>query len=216
MKPIRLILSLSISVLAAQAFAQQSPAPVPQPPYVAPMPKSAHWIIALKLEKPEAAATPAKPQATPQPIPTTIETIKTGDTKAVVLSYADGKSQRFDKAGPYFLTSSASRAEVFIPHPGVPPYPFCTDGFLFFEKVDPTWFKDVVKIGTVDCFHYQNGSDQRWIAVDSMLPVAATSGGIIAQYQFQPTPTSPIVLPPDEQAALDKEIKAYKAYQSVR
>ena len=213
MKPIRLILLISITVLAARTFAEPSPVPTPQPPCVAPVPKSAHWTITLKSE---VAVTPGKSQPAPQPMPTTIEIIKTGDTRQVTLSYSDGTSQRFDQAGPYFLTGSASRTELFIPRSGAPSYPFYTDGFLFFERVSPSWFKDVVKIEGVDCFHYQNGSAQLWIAVDSMLPVAAVSGGIIAQYQFQPTPGSSIILPLDEQAALDKEIKAYKAYQTVR
>ena len=221
MKTIRLIFSILIPMLSTgtmRTFAQQLPTPIPKPPYVAPVPGYGHWTVELISE---AAATPATVPGNPtvaplQRTPTTIDTIRTGDLKRVTLSYSTGASQQFDQAGIYFLTSSASRVEIFVPHPGDSPYPFYTDGFLFFEKLSPSWFRDVVKIGSVDCFHYQNGSTQLWVAVDSMLPVAARSGGITARYQFQQTPTSPIVLPPDEEAVLEREIKAYKAYQSVR
>ena len=221
MKTIRLIFSILIPMLSAgtmRTFAQQTPVPIPKAPYVAPVPSYGHWTMELISE---AAATPAtvpgSPAVTSRPrIPTTIETIRTGDLKRVIITYSTGVPQQFDQAGPYFLTSSGSRADLFIPHRGEDPYPYYTKGFLFFETISPSWFKDVVKIGGVDCFHYENGSTQLWVAVDSMLPVAARSGGITARYQFQPTPTSPIVLPPDEEAVLDREIKAYKAYQSLR
>ena len=221
MKTIRLIFSILIPMLSAgtmRTFAQQSPVPTPKSPYVAPVPSYGHWTVELKSEAAAPPATaPGNPTPTSQPgIPTTIETIRTGDLKRVILTYSTGASRQFDQAGPYFLTSSGSRADLFIPHRGEDPYPFYTKGFLFFETISPSWFRDVVKIGGVDCFHYENGSTQLWVSVDSMLPVAAKSEGITAHYQFQPAPGSPIVLPPDEKAVLEKEMNAQKASQSVR
>jgi len=203
-----------------RTFAQQSPVPTPKSPYVAPVPSYGHWTVELKSEAAAPPATaPGNPTPTSQPgIPTTIETIRTGDLKRVILSYSTGASQQFDQTGIYFLTSDASGSgtKLFIPHPDVPPYPFYTNGFLFFETLNPSWFRDIVKMGGINCFHYQNGSTQLWVAVDSMLPVAAKSEGITAHYQFQPAPGSPIVLPPDEKAVLEKEMNAQKASQSVR
>ena len=200
--------------------AQPPPALVPKPPYVAPVPIYGHWTVVLESEP---ATSPAghhhaRPKVESQQIPTTIDTIRTGDLKRVILSYSTGASQQFDQTGIYFLTSDASGSgtKLFIPHPDVPPYPFYTNGFLFFETLNPSWFRDIVKMGGINCFHYQNGSTQLWVAVDSMLPVAAKSEGITAHYQFQPAPGSPIVLPPDEKAVLEKEMNAQKASQSVR
>jgi hypothetical protein len=218
MKVIRFLLLILIPLASgATVAAEPTPAPTPMPPYVAPVPGAAHWIVTLKSK---AAASPvgpsARPEAGPQRAPSTIETIKTGDTKEVTLSYDDGTSQRFDQVGFYFMTGSGSKTELFISNTVHPPYQFYTKGFLFFDTLDPSWFRGITKVGTVDCFYYNSGAVELWVAIDSMLPVAAKSGGILASFSFLPAPTSPIALPPNEQALLDRQIKAYNTFQSVR
>ncbi|XHR27169.1 MAG: hypothetical protein ACFUZC_14580 [Chthoniobacteraceae bacterium] len=179
---------------------------MPKPPYVAPLPQNGHWTITLN----------SVAQTDKERVPATIDTIKTGETKQVTLLYKDGTSQRFNHAGGYIFTQSSKGVEIFTKLPGIPAYPCYTDGFVFVENIGPAVFKDMAKISGTECFHYQTGSSDVWIAVDSMLPVAARSGNLTAYYQFQPPPTAPIALPPEEAAILRKWEKAYNAFGAMR
>jgi len=197
-----------------QTWAQQ---PAPKAPYVAPIPASGHWTIQLKSSEsaPSVAAHTGKGNQSDNR-PVLIDTLKSGLIKRTTVGFKDGTSQCFDQSGPYFFQPASAGSYPYIPPPEEAPYPFYSEGFLFFENVSPSWFKNVLKVGGIDCFHYQNGSRELWIAVDSMLPVAAKSGDIVALYQFHPAPNPPVTLTPEEQAAFDHVQKVKKAFESIR
>jgi hypothetical protein len=206
---------IALSAGASLSLAQQDGKPVPRPPYVAAIPVNGHWSVTLDASDPQAPAGTKAPLAD-EHVPTSIDTIKVGNTKRVTLFFKDGTSRRFDQVDGYFLTASPAGAKLFVPMDASPPYPFYTDGFLFVDHVNPSTFKGVVTCKGVDCFHYQDGSLDIWIAVDSMLPVAAESGKVTAYFQFMAPPDAPITLPADEELILQKEIGAYNKFRAVR
>ncbi len=187
--------------------AQESALPVPKPPYVAPIPDNARWVVTL--EMPGASSTQSE-------LPTSIETIKTGSTKRVTLFLKGGSSQRFDQKGEYLLTNTPSGPQISKYIPLLPPYPFYTEGFLFVENVVPANFKGVVKLKGVECFYYASGNTSVWIAAESMLPVAARHEGVLAYFQFLPAPTQPLTLSPEVVAQLEKYEAAANAFRAMR
>jgi hypothetical protein len=200
------ILALWLVFWLPAVRAQEPALPVPKPPYVAPIPDDARWVVTMEAT----AGTSA------QTFPTAIETIKTGGLKRVTLFFKGGTSQRFDQKGEYLLTTTPAGPQISKYIPLLPPYPFYTNGFLFVENIGPANFKGVVKIKDVNCFYYSNGNTSIWIAVDSMLPVAARQDGVLAHFQFLPAPTQPLTLPQEEAAQLEKYEAAANAFHAMR
>lgn len=193
--------------LIPPARAQEPASPLPKPPYVAPIPDNARWVVTLETP----GATPTQTEN-----PVAIETIKTGKTKRVTLFFKSGTSQRFDQLGDYLLTTTPAGPQISKYIPLFPPYPFYTDGFLFVENVVPANFKGMVKFKGVDCFYYGSGNTSVWIAVDTQLPVAARQEGVLALFQFLPAPSQPLALPPEEAAQLEKYEAAANAFRAMR
>ncbi|XHR27095.1 MAG: hypothetical protein ACFUZC_14200 [Chthoniobacteraceae bacterium] len=206
MNALRLIaLWLVFSLPAIRA--QEPVPPAPKPPYVAPVPVNARWVVTLE--------TPGGLSAQTE-LPTAIETIKTGGVKRVTLFFKSGPSQRFDQMGDYLLTTTPAGPQISKAIPLFPPYPFYTDGYLFVENVVPAHFKGVVKLKGVDCFYYGTGNSSVWISVDTQLPVAARQEGVLAYFQFLPAPSQPLTLPPEEAAQLEKYEAAANAFRAMR
>jgi hypothetical protein len=174
------------------------------------------------------AAAPVPGQSVPLPPtqgldkPTVLDIIRTGDIRRATLFFANQPSEEInEKDGTFFvptgqgilMTRAVSQAL------GEGPYPFYSPGFLFADwlgRGGPSSFKDVAVYNQARCFHYQEGGDEAWIDVDTMLPVAMKHDGIEADYQFQSPPTSPLQLPPEEATALQKTEDAYKAVNATR
>jgi hypothetical protein len=209
-------------VVISRAFAQ-SDNPVPKSPYIAPASDYGHWTIKMKYPAPPSV--PGQPAQTPAlgaDKPIGIDTIGTGNVRRITLSFAGEPSEEiYEKDGTFFIPTGRgilmTRAASEVPGEG--PYPFYSPGFLFAGWVcrnGLSSFKDVVTYNEARCFHYQEGGDEAWIDVNTMLPVATKQDGIEADYQFMAPPTSPLQLPPDEASALQKTVDAYKAVNATR
>jgi hypothetical protein len=223
-------------VFSPATFAQ-SETPVPRPPYIAPVPSYAHWTIKIQPSSSPGSTPSAQPTRDTTFLPLMIDTVKTGDTKQVTLSYAGQPPEEInEKDGIVFLPTPKGTLMVHEPPANLPtapgsspldaadpelegPYPLYSPGFLFARWLASgasSSFKDVVIYNQVRCFHYQNGGDEAWIDVATMLPVALRHDGIEADYQFLAPPTSPLQLPPDEAVSLQQTEDAAKAFNSVR
>jgi len=215
----------------------QGETPVPKPPYVAPVPSYAHWTIRIQPASSPASPQSASPTRDTTSLPLMIDTVKTGGVKQVTLSYAGLPPEQInEKDGIIFLPTPKGTVMVHdsggvvpngsgssTPDPVDPemtgPYPLYSPGFLFADWLGgkgSSSFKNVVLYNQVRCFHYQDGGDEAWIDVDTMLPVATKHEGIEVDFQFLAAPTSPLQLPPEEAASLQKTEDASKAFNSVR
>lgn len=67
-------------------------------------------------------------------------------------------------------------------------------------------------------FHYQGGSTEAWISVDTKLPIGADQiGSVKTTYQYLPTPDADaIVLTPEEQKILQNQKRAENIYKALR
>ena len=220
MRPLCFLTPILILCAGVVASPEQCREPLtPRPPYIAPVPGYGHWVVTLIYSWVDGSrlALPDKSKAgTAEQIPRAIDIVKTDKTKRVTLSFKDGTSHRIDQVNGYILTISNTGPQIFTASPDMPPYPFYTEGFLFVENVGPATFSGMVSIKGKECFHYQDGTSEAWIDIDSMLPVAARKNGYTVFFQFLEPPTAPIVLTSDEAAVLERQEKAHSAAQSMR
>jgi hypothetical protein len=246
MKPIffAILIGLNLMIGLDMTRAQADEKPVPQAPYLAPVPDYGHWRVTFKYDpsKPApgasgataatppaaptaaavspAPATPAAPAApsTPDGSPTAIETIKTGDLRGVTLTFADGKSQQFTCQGDWVLRSTPKGPQLGIATPTAHPYIYYTTGFILLDgaTINMSTFKEAAKHNGVMAFHYKSGDVDVWIDPDSMLPLAAKQNGVEGSYEFLTPPPRPFDIPKDQESLLQKEMEAYKSTKSMR
>jgi len=248
MKPIFFTIIMVLGLTAGQerVWAQVDEKPVPKPPYLAPVPDYGHWTVTFKYENAPVSATSstgdstsptaAKPAVTtaaavapvattaptataaPDGFPTVIDTIKTGDLRGVVLTFANGTSRQFTCQGDWVLTSTSKGAQVGIVNSSWAPYVYYTTGFILLDgvKIDLSTFKETAKHNGVLAFHYKSGDADAWIDIDSMLPLAVKRSGVEVSYQFLNPPPRPFPIPQDQESLLQKEQAAYQSTKSMR
>jgi hypothetical protein len=175
----------------------------PKPPYMASVPNSAHWVVTMKSPHGESE----------QPI--TIDIVKTRDIKRLTISYNTGKTKVIYAVRGCHLTETAKGPELIDIDQNNVLYPFLSDEFAFIGQLRADQFKDVVKINGADCFHFQKGASEVWVAADSKLPVAAREGGAMAYFQFFPPSEAPVTLPPAESAFLQQHENACNAFRGM-
>ncbi|MDD5350113.1 MAG: hypothetical protein PHQ12_07865 [Chthoniobacteraceae bacterium] len=164
-----------------------------------------------------ASAKPA-PATPPDGFPTIIDTIKTGDLRAVILTFASGTTQQFTCQGDWVLASTPKGSQLSIASPSRSPYIFYTPGFVLLDGVtiNPSTFKEEAIHNGVHAFHYRSGDVDAWIDIASMLPLSVKQPGVEATYQHLPAPARPFVIPPDQAALLLKEQEADKKVRALR
>jgi hypothetical protein len=233
MKQAKLLLLAGLGALLhfGALQAQEDINPVPQPPYLAPVPDYGHWVItfkfaseaAAKAAAPTAPGTPADAAAAPVLPLTRADIIKTGDMRLVTLSTGNGPPRIYYQRGDWIVTinpQNEQQAQVLVPTPFHLPYPFYTEGFMLMDGMvlNASNFKGVEKYNGKSVYHYQPEGGEVWIAPGTMLPVAvkSTSEGLIAEYQFLPPPPAPFTIPHGQNSVLDKAQKSYKAVQAMR
>jgi hypothetical protein len=230
MNPIFVILTvlvLTVGVAPVPAQTAEKP-PMPQAPYLAPVPDYGHWVVAFKYESASAApaadgdgdaATPApKPPAAPDGFPVTLDTIKTGELKGIVLTFADGTSKQFTCQGDWVLTSSPKGPQLSVASSSQRPFVYYSPGFVMLDGVtiNLSNFKGYLMYKGTPAFHYQVGELEVWIDINSMLPLAVKNGGVEAAFQFLAPPPKPFVIPQEQADLLKKEQDADKKARALR
>jgi len=213
--------AITLSPLAGQA---QEEGAKPQPPLalVAPVPENAAWKIVLTYQNPDGdgAAAPDKPYAPPG-YPTKIETVKTGDAFQFTVTYPDGRVERYDQLGNCIVTPGPGGPKLSVADPEQAPFVAYSIDFFLVDWVRAAG--EAARNGTVlrdgiRCYHYQDEAGREaWIDAETLLPVSATDGQHTeASFEFQPSPSAPLVFPPEELAAIAKYQRILKAFNSVR
>ena len=219
MKPLLLLL---IAGLISPLFAEEEASPEPKAPFLAAVPDYGHWVVTFKYT-PDTATAPvetdkAKPPAAPEGFPTSIDTIKTGDLRGVVLTFADGSTKQFTCQGEWVLASTSKGPQLSIATSTLPPYVYYTTGFVFLDgvTVGPTTYRGLAKHNGKRAFHYKSENVDVWIEPGTMLPLAAEQNGVEITYQFLPPPPRPFVVPKDQAELLQKQQEAYKKVRALR
>jgi hypothetical protein len=214
------------------ALAQADEKPVPKPPYIAPVPDYGHWTVTFKYFDIPANAAPGAssgsgtitPQLPNAPItpddasPVSIDTIKTGGLRGIVLTFANGKSKQFTCQGNWVLISTDKGPQLGMANPTSSPFKFYTTGFILLDrvKIDPSTFRETAKHNGVLAFHYISGEVEVWINPASMLPLAVKQPGVEASYQFLNPPPRPFPIPKDQESLMQKEEQADQNTRSMR
>lgn len=215
-----IIIGVASVIAGGMAMAQEDVKPAPSKPYLAPVPDYGHWTVTLKYDQPASdhADHTAKPPPPPDGYPATIDTIKTGDLRGIVITLGDGTTRQFSCQGDWILDSSSKGAQLSIATAKQQPYVFYTKAFVLLDGVtiDPSTFKETAKHNGKFAFHYTSGDTDVWIDVKSMLPVTVKKQGTEADYQFLPAPPHPFAIPKDQAALLQKEQAAFDKTRSMR
>jgi hypothetical protein len=213
-------LSLVASLRTVHAQSDEKPAPKPKAPFLAEVPDYGHWTVTFKYEGAASsdATGSAKPPAVPDGSPMVIDTIKTGELRGVVLTFADGKSKQFTCQGDWVLASTEKGPQLSIATPMQHPYIYYTPGFVLLDgvKLNLSDFKETDLHNGMPAFHYKTGDTDVWIDQDTMLPLGVKKPGVEVAYQFLPAPPKPFDIPKDQAALLKKEQQDYKAVRSMR
>jgi hypothetical protein len=205
---LKILATLIIVVGAGPAWAQQ---PAPKAPYIAPVPSNAHWVVTIK---PPGSEKQVSSEVAREVV--SVDTVKTGATRQVTLTFSDNTTERFDHAGGYILTATPQGPQLIAAVENPPSYPFYSDGFLYSGGVSPESFVGVETFQGVECFHYRTEVNDVWISTETMLPVASKADGTMAYFQFLSAPTVPLALSPEKLALLERQERAYKAFRDLR
>lgn len=211
-------LSASLAIFCALLPSAQAQAPTPFPPptapHVAALPANLHWVVTFSDAK---RGNPAPPAQTPGAALqlTEVETVKVDKVERQTLSWSNGsKTTEFFVQGHRLYQDPASkRVSVFGAASGSSAgneEVFPTSGWYGTSWIDGKNYKDVVKLGEANAYHYAEGerppsgeSETRlppreaWIDVATKMPLAVRSDAGVARYKYLPPPGAPITLPPE-------------------
>jgi hypothetical protein len=186
----------------------------PTPPYLAPVPERLHWIVNFSyIQK----AAPGTPPAPPPPTnPVTIETTKVGTTRRIVVKSSDGSTRQFDIIGKDCYTQLPALGLQALKLRDYVPFPYFDLGFSFTGCVNHASYRDYTTYQGIPVFHYQDGSTEAWISVETKLPIGADQiGSVKTTYQYLPAPDA-IILTPEEQKSLEMEKRAADIFKNLR
>jgi hypothetical protein len=215
-----ILFGLVLALMGSRLRAQETspPAPQPRPPFLASVPRNIHWIVSFSYISQGKNAATDLPLPPPEGYPVSIETTKVGKARHVLVKFADGSSHQYDFIAGWCLLEGPKGWELVNVGTDFLPYMFFDPGFLFTQCVSAGAYKDYTKYQGVPAFHYLDDSTEAWIAVDTMLPLAAQQLNFVkVSYHYLATPdSSAIVLTPEEQKLLQERKMADEAAQRLR
>jgi hypothetical protein len=184
----------------------------PTPPFVAPVPENAQWIITVSSATGAGAPAGAKLQE--------IRVVKTGITKHDTFVYSDGSTDETWYIGNKALMSDTFvKTNIYLTEFSSHDFTGAGDpvrslGFTGMDWLQSKFFDKIVAYQNVACYHYRlpsrSASVEAWVNVKSKQPVAYQINSMLYVYSFSPPPTTPLVLPPAYQAVWDKSLEIKK------
>jgi hypothetical protein len=203
------------AAFAPPAAAQSSsPATQPSPPYLASVPERLHWIVTFTYPTPSSPGAPSAPP--PADSPVSVEITKVGTTRRIVVKFTNGTTKQFDIIGTDCYTQLPSLGLQAIRMQDYVPYEYFDLGFPFTGSVKTSAYQGSTNYQGVPTFHYNDGSTEAWISVETRLPVGADLiGKVKTTYQYLPVPDV-VVLTPEEQNALATEKRAAEIFNKLR
>jgi hypothetical protein len=215
-----ILMGINLIAAVGRVQAQSEDKPLPHEPYLAAVPDYAHWTVTMKYETTafDSAARGDKPPVVPSGYPSVIDTIKTGDLRSVLITFADGTSKQFTCQGDWVLASTPKGPQLTVATPTTRPYVYYTRGFVLLDGVtiNASTYKDVATHNGRLTFYYKSGDTDAWIDIGSMLPLTVKKGGIEADYEYLHAPPRPFLIPADQASLLQKEQGAYQSTRSLR
>lgn len=213
---IALLLFGGVFPQALHAQETQEPPPRPQAPFIAPIPKEAHWRIILKYPGAESEAADQLPTEVKRTRISSIETEQSGGVRKVTAQYADGSQKVYHHLESYVFTRQGAvvRLRTLVKEP--PPYPGFAEGYLYIPKLEASMFQGLEKVEGRECFRYATPEADVWVDATTMLPVAARAADALAVFTILPPPAGAVNLPPEETALLKKQQRALSAFRAMR
>jgi len=195
--------------------ASESSNPKPTPPYLAPVPEKLRWIVNFTyVPKNAPGAAPAAPSPDS---PLSIDTMKVGNMRRVVVKYVNGTTQQYDIFGTdCYSQYPALGLQCRKIGEGYAPYPYFDVPFPYTGCVNAAAFKERTTYQGVPVFHYQDGSTEAWISAEMRLPVSADQTGFVkTTYQYLPPPD--VIEPtPEEQRSIQIQKRAEQTLRQLR
>jgi len=183
------------------------PIPAPTPPWVAPVPDHAHWIISVTYEGAKGgSATSSDPQLKQ------MEVRKTGNIKNDTMTYSNGTHEDYWYIGTHTLQpESFDNTKIIMDDFAADPNggkgsPIRSLGFTGFTWVNGNCFDKVVTYENEVCYHYVFTGEhgvEAWTNVKDKMPVAYCMDGILYVYTFETPPANQLALPPACQKIID-------------
>lgn len=225
-------IALACTILGAAVLHAASPGqhlesfPPPREPLVKPMDANASWTITTQ----EIPSTEKKETAPPQPrsLVTSIESIRTGELKRDLITYASGQKEEVWYIQGQALSAASSRPEKVVIQSfaaleegydqkeifRLVGNPVKSPGYPGFNWVDKRYYDAVTLFNkTIPAYHYVlrgkvDGQEivaaEAWIDAQTGLPLGYTADGALYVYRFGEPPASPAILPPAFAASLQK------------
>lgn len=200
--------------------------PPPRAPFVKPVAEKASWTITTQ----EIPSTEKKESAPPQPrsLVTSIESVRNGDLKRDLITYASGQKEEVWYVQGQALSAASSRPEKVVIQSfaaleegydqteifRLVGNPVKSPGYPGLNWVDKKYYDTVTLFNkTIPAYHYVlrgkvDGQDlvaaEAWIDAQTGLPLGYTSDGALYVYRFAEAPAELPGLPPAFAAALQK------------
>jgi len=187
--------------------------PPPAPPFVAPVPESADWVLTVK---PPAQPSPGgsaggHPEWRIQEVHSTVS----GNRKRDVITYGNGtKAERWFMDNLLFWKSAdgsviANNLSSNSADPAmVANTPSIGAGFFGTDWLKLPFYDGVVAVEKRPCYHFVHQNKEAWIDVKTKLPVACKLGGVVYLFAFNAPPSDGLILPPEFK-------KAWEDYQAM-
>lgn len=228
----KIAIPLACMILEAAVLNAASPGqnlesfPPPREPLVKPMEAKASWTLTTQ----EIPSTEKKETAPPQPrsLVTSIESVRNGDLKRDLITYASGQKEEVWYVQGQALSAASSRPEKVViqsiaaleegdDREGIfrlVGNPVKSPGYPGLNWVDKRYYDTVTLFNkTIPAYHYVlrgkvDGQDivaaEAWIDAQTGLPLGYTSDGALYVYRFAEAPAELASLPPAFAAALQK------------
>ena len=183
-------------------------------------PETARWTVSLFSDSGTPGSAPDLTKALPAPLPKTIRFTKTGDSGKVEKVTGNHTETEYAKAS--FYLKRDEQGQVMLVPAGI--LGFIDEVFLTqFPGVGwarPQFLIGPMLVGEEPCQYFRRTTpetddpmnpnpeeivQEAWFSEKSGLPVAFRSKGITRFYQFEATPNTKVILPPEFQ-------KAWNAY----
>lgn len=175
---------------------------VPQAPYIAKLPKFAHYEIRF-----EYGAGAKKETGLSR-----LSITKLNEIKNIVEIFGDGASKTFWlRRGLVVLPLPGSRAEVYDTEAAAADVPLSNDDFTGLGWLSAANYVGNVSFEGRKCYAFEHGGQQALIDVVSKLPVLLKTGNLLGRFEYGPAPSETATWPAEFEQAWQRYLGAVRS-----
>lgn len=174
---------------------------IPQPPFIASLPKFAHYSIRV-----EGNVRGAKEAALAR-----VDVTKLNDIKAIMETFSDGKTKTFWLRGGLVMISGTLRVDAFHPDAIASDVPLSGDDFTGFDWLTLASYVGVANIQARKCYSFESGGKQALIDIESKLPTILKEGQVVYQFEYGAAPPETATWPPEYEQCWQRYLAVLRA-----